>query len=155
VVESGRPLFSIGAVARMLDLTAATLRTWEARYGLVTPERSGGGQRLYSRDQVEQLRYVRRQVEAGCRPAEAHRLLSERLARGDRPDVARMRVLLARSGPDAARVLGELVGGRAPEALRACTGETPVVLVDPGGFGLEEISDRLRASGAEIVPLDS
>ena len=78
----GRPLFSIGAVARMLDLSAATIRTWESRYGLVLPERSQGGQRLYSRSQVEQLRFVCRQIEAGRRPAEAHRLLHDRLARG-------------------------------------------------------------------------
>ncbi|HEU5363724.1 MAG TPA: MerR family transcriptional regulator [Gaiellaceae bacterium] len=80
--ESGRPLFSIGAVARMLDLSAATIRTWEARYRLVAPERSQGGQRLYSRAQVEQLRFVCGQIGAGRRPAEAHRLLRERLARG-------------------------------------------------------------------------
>ena len=39
------PLFSIGAVARMLDLSAATIRTWETRYGDVVPQRSQGGQR--------------------------------------------------------------------------------------------------------------
>jgi DNA-binding transcriptional MerR regulator len=82
VGESGRPLFSIGAVARMLDLTAGTIRTWESRYGLVTPGRSQGGQRLYTRSQVEQLRFVCRQIEGGRRPGEAHRILQERLAGG-------------------------------------------------------------------------
>ena len=47
------PVYSIGAVARMLDIPPATLRTWEERYGLPTPERSPGGHRLYSRDQTE------------------------------------------------------------------------------------------------------
>ena len=56
MAERTVPLFSIGAVARMLDLSAATIRTWETRYGYVVPQRSKGGQRLYSRDQVDQLR---------------------------------------------------------------------------------------------------
>ena len=80
----GRPIFSIGAVARLLELAPATIRTWEARYGLVAPSRSAGGQRLYSREQVEHLQFVKRLVADGSKPAEAHRLLAERLARRER-----------------------------------------------------------------------
>jgi hypothetical protein len=29
------PIYSIGAVERMLDIPAATIRNWEERYGLV------------------------------------------------------------------------------------------------------------------------
>jgi CheY-like chemotaxis protein len=51
------------------------------------PERSAGGQRLYSQDQVERLRYVASQVARGLSAADAHRLLSEREAGGPRaPD---------------------------------------------------------------------
>ncbi len=49
----------------MLELPVATIRNWEQRYAAVVPERSAGGQRLYSRDQVEQLRYVASQVARG------------------------------------------------------------------------------------------
>ena len=72
---TGPPLYSIGAVARMVDVPAATLRTWEERYGLPLPERSPGGHRLYSRDQVEQLRFVKAKLGEGMAPADAHRLL--------------------------------------------------------------------------------
>ena len=41
--------YSIGAVARMVRVPPATLRTWEERYGIVQPVRSEGGHRLYSR----------------------------------------------------------------------------------------------------------
>ena len=34
--------YSIGAVARMVRVPPATLRTWEERYGLVEPVRSAG-----------------------------------------------------------------------------------------------------------------
>ena len=41
------------------------------------PARSSGGQRLYSRDQVDQLSFIRNQIEQGLQPADAHRLLAQ------------------------------------------------------------------------------
>ena len=73
--SAARPVYSIGAVARMLDVRASTLRSWEERYGVVVPDRSKGSQRLYSRDQVEQVRFLVDQVQAGLQAGEAHRLL--------------------------------------------------------------------------------
>jgi len=70
-------IYSIGAVARMLGVPAQTLRAWEDRYQQIVPARSSGGQRLYSRDQVDQLSFIRNQIELGLQPADAHRLLAE------------------------------------------------------------------------------
>ena len=78
-------VYSIGAVARMLDLPASTLRAWEERYEVVVPVRSGGAQRLYSRSQVEQLRFLKAQIEEGMSAADAHRLLAQELATGRLP----------------------------------------------------------------------
>src|ERR1700749_146008 len=79
-VEPGDvPIYSIGAVERMLGLTTSTLRNWEERYGLIRPQRSPGGHRLYTRDQVEQLSFVAAQLELGLNPAQAHRVLATRL----------------------------------------------------------------------------
>jgi DNA-binding transcriptional MerR regulator len=103
------PVYSIGAVERMLGIAAATVRNWEERYGLVTPERSPGGHRLYTRSQVDQLRFVKERVDGGLQPAEAHRLLGERLEPGGgfRPademePGARLLILLAERDPYAA-----------------------------------------------------
>ena len=74
-----RPIYSIGAVARMLRLEPAMLRAWEERYGVIVPARSEGGQRLYSRDDLELLRFVVDAMEGGATAAEAHRLLGEHL----------------------------------------------------------------------------
>ena len=62
--ESGgnRGVYSIGAVARMLGVPAATIRNGEERYATVVPERSEGGHRLYSRDQVDDLRFLATEV---------------------------------------------------------------------------------------------
>ena len=77
--SGGRPIYSIGAVASMLGVETPTLRVWEERYGVVVPTRSQGAQRVYSRDELERLRFVVDLVEAGTTPADAHRLLAERL----------------------------------------------------------------------------
>jgi len=78
--ESGRrPIYSIGAVAKMLGSDTATLRAWEDRYGVVIPERTSGGQRVYSRDELERLRFVVTAIEGGETAADAHRLLAEHL----------------------------------------------------------------------------
>src|SRR3954447_18515629 len=134
MAERGIPLFSIGAVARMLDLSAATIRTWETRYGDIVPQRSEGGQRLYSRDQVDQLRFVRDEVAGGRRPGEAHRLLAERVARGDSFGGTRLKVLLAESRLGAATGLRELLGGDAFEVVLAtdpATAERAFQELDP------------------------
>ena len=82
-------IYSIGAVARMLGVSPQALRAWEDRYQQVVPARSDGGQRIYSRDQVDQLRFIRDQIEAGLQPADAHRLLAERREEDSRPGAVR------------------------------------------------------------------
>jgi CheY-like chemotaxis protein len=103
------PVYSISAVERMLSVPAATLRNWEERYSLVRPERSAGGHRLYTRAHVEQLRFVKERIDEGSKPAEAHRLLAERLDNGgdlrlesDREPEVRLLILLAERDPSAA-----------------------------------------------------
>ena len=83
--EDDQGVYSIGAVAKMLDLPASTLRAWEERYEVVIPSRSVGSQRLYSRSQVEQLRFLKEQIETGASAADAHRLLAQALAAGRLP----------------------------------------------------------------------
>jgi DNA-binding transcriptional MerR regulator len=77
------PVYSIGAVERLVGIPAATIRNWEDRYGLIKPERSQGGHRLYSRGQVEQLRFIKRELARGLQPADAHRVLAEGMESGE------------------------------------------------------------------------
>jgi DNA-binding transcriptional MerR regulator len=77
--EQDEAVYSIGAVARMLDIPTSTLRAWEDRYSVITPLRSEGSQRLYSRAQVEQLRFIKSRLDAGASTADAHRLLAQEL----------------------------------------------------------------------------
>jgi CheY-like chemotaxis protein len=68
------PIYSIGAVSSMVNVPAATLRTWEDRYAVVEPSRSAGGHRLYSRSDVEKLRLFAERVQGGMSPGDAQRL---------------------------------------------------------------------------------
>jgi DNA-binding transcriptional MerR regulator len=112
MTSPNRPIYSIGAVAHMLDTPTATLRAWEERYGVIVPERGDGTHRLYTREQVEQLRYVKSQIGAGMSAADAHRLLADELAAGRLPGgtrretgEARPLVLIAERDPYAAELV--------------------------------------------------
>lgn len=59
------PLHPIGVVAQRTGLTPDVLRVWERRYGVVTPERTDTGQRLYSDADVERLRLLSKATAAG------------------------------------------------------------------------------------------
>jgi len=48
----------IGEVGRLTGLRPGTLRNWEERYRLLTPARTAGGTRLYSRDDVKRIREI-------------------------------------------------------------------------------------------------
>jgi MerR family transcriptional regulator, light-induced transcriptional regulator len=79
------PLLPMRHVIRRTGLTADVLRAWERRHSVVTPERSEGGQRLYTERDVERLKLLHRCVLAGhsigriasLDEAELSRLLSE------------------------------------------------------------------------------
>lgn len=107
--QGSQPVYSISAVARMVGVPGATLRTWEERYALVVPDRNAGGHRLFSRGQVEQLRFVKMRMAEGMSAADAHRLLAERMGTG-LPMVAagghppRLLILLAERDPYAAEL---------------------------------------------------
>ncbi|MGD2216263.1 MAG: MerR family transcriptional regulator [Gemmatimonadales bacterium] len=70
----------IQVVVRRTGLTADVLRAWEKRYGVVEPGRSEGGRRLYSDQDVERLRLLRRVTGAGRRISQIAGLATEELA---------------------------------------------------------------------------
>jgi DNA-binding transcriptional MerR regulator len=52
------PTYNLKAVVHETGLTPATLRAWERRYGLLKPQRSPGGHRLYTQDEIEMLKWL-------------------------------------------------------------------------------------------------
>ncbi|MFN8064039.1 MAG: MerR family transcriptional regulator [Vicinamibacterales bacterium] len=68
--------FLISVAARMLGMHPQTLRKYE-RLGLVQPSRTVGSMRVYTRDELDRLKVIKRLVDdAGINLAGVQRLLS-------------------------------------------------------------------------------
>jgi len=163
-------VYSMGAVVRMLGIPAATLRTWEERYAIVLPGRSGGGHRLYSRDQIDQLSFVRDEVERGTTPGDAFRLLDARMADYARrhPDDVSVLIVLAERDAYAAefseyflRTEGYecIVALDADLVLQNLEGRTPslfvVDLLISGGSGLRLCQEVKRRGPTPVLAISA
>ncbi|MGH7765134.1 MAG: MerR family transcriptional regulator [Candidatus Dormibacteraceae bacterium] len=168
-------IYSIGAVAAMLDVPATTLRAWEERYAVISPHRSEGSQRLYSMAQVEQLRFIKSQLEKGASAADAHRLLAQELAAGTTPAAGsegsgdgRPLVLQAERDPYAADLTDYFLrteGYDVVTALDATQAQLQfqerspqVVLLDlliSGGAGFRLLSEFVSKGTAHIVAVSA
>ena len=74
-MDVDQDLFFISMAARMLGMHPQTLRKYE-RLGLVQPSRTIGSMRLYSREELERLKLIKRLVDdAGINLAGVQRLL--------------------------------------------------------------------------------
>tara|TARA_B100000678_G_scaffold256212_1_gene234384 strand:- start:437 stop:763 length:327 start_codon:yes stop_codon:yes gene_type:complete len=62
--QDDAPIYTISQVATLLGMQQAALRRLDDE-DIVSPERSDGGQRRYSRNEVERLREVQDLTEAG------------------------------------------------------------------------------------------
>jgi PAS domain-containing protein len=62
---------TLKAVSRRTGIPAATLRTWERRYGFVHPSRSASGYRLYGEKEIARVLKVKYLLEQGVRIGEA------------------------------------------------------------------------------------
>jgi DNA-binding transcriptional MerR regulator len=172
--QDSRPIYGIGAVARLLGITPSTIRTWEERYGMVSPQRSPGGRRLYSRDEVDRLRYVKMKVDEGLQPADAHRLLAEQGGAGpvERAEKGSRRplILLVERDPYATDLLEYFlrsegydidVATDAAEAENKVVGLSPqltiIELLLSGGEGVHlcrRLKERSAASVLAVSTLD-
>jgi DNA-binding transcriptional MerR regulator len=63
----------IGEFARRVGVSAAVLRAWERRYGLLEPIRSAGGFRLYTAEDAERVGRMQQGLDQGLSAAEAAR----------------------------------------------------------------------------------
>jgi len=75
-IDVDQDLFFISMAARMLGMHPQTLRKYE-RLGLVQPTRTIGSMRLYSREELQRLKLIKRLVDdGGINLAGVQRLLS-------------------------------------------------------------------------------
>jgi MerR family transcriptional regulator, light-induced transcriptional regulator len=72
--------FRIGELSRRSGVSPDLLRAWERRYGLLSPERSPGGLRLYSEEDLLRVQAMQQQLAAGLAAAEAAAVATSRQA---------------------------------------------------------------------------
>lgn len=79
------PLYNLKAVVQQTSLKPDTLRAWERRYGVPAPERSEGGHRLYSRRDIEIIRWLMARQREGLSISRAVELWQQLEASGRDP----------------------------------------------------------------------
>lgn len=114
----------IGELSRRTEVAPDTLRAWERRYGLLRPQRSAGGFRLYDRGDEARVVAMQALIASGHSAGEAARLaLSEEPTRGAGPrtgdsSAARLRAALERfDDVDANALLDEALATLSVEAV--------------------------------------
>ncbi|MBA2955906.1 MerR family transcriptional regulator [Nocardioides sp. MAH-18] len=89
--ERSRGVFAISVAAEMVSMEVQNLRVYERR-GLLEPDRTSGGTRLYSADDIDRLHRIRDLLAAGLNLAGiAHVLALEDRVRSLEAQVARLR----------------------------------------------------------------
>jgi PAS domain S-box-containing protein len=68
---------TLKAVSMRTGIPAATLRTWEHRYGFMRPRRSSAGYRLYGADEIARIEQVKYLVSQGVRVGAAMKAVIE------------------------------------------------------------------------------
>lgn len=72
--DENRPLFTVGQVSEMLEVQQAFLRRLD-EFAVVSPSRSPGGQRRYTRNEIVIVRYVVELVDDGLTLPAVRRVL--------------------------------------------------------------------------------
>jgi DNA-binding transcriptional MerR regulator/methylmalonyl-CoA mutase cobalamin-binding subunit len=89
---AAEPVYNIKAMAQRTGVPADTVRAWERRYGIPRPERTPGGQRLYSERDLAVISWLRERTEEGMTISQAISLLeavgAERIAAAPASEVA-------------------------------------------------------------------
>ena len=98
-MDNQAPTFNLKAVVRETGLKPDTLRAWERRYGLPEPDRTNGGHRLYSQEDIDILKWLIGRQDEGMSISRAVELFRRLRAEGEKP--------LAQAKADAAQGGGQ------------------------------------------------
>lgn len=79
------PIYNLKAVVQETGLKADTLRAWERRYGVPTPQRTDSGHRLYSQYDIDILKWLIERQDEGMSISRAIELLNRLEEEGKNP----------------------------------------------------------------------
>ncbi|OLO04139.1 MerR family transcriptional regulator [Salinicola socius] len=75
--SSAAPLYPIREVSRLTGVNSVTLRAWERRYGLIRPQRTPKGHRLYGRDDIERVERILQWLNRGVPVSQVRELIDQ------------------------------------------------------------------------------
>jgi MerR family transcriptional regulator, light-induced transcriptional regulator len=136
----------IGELARRTGVSVELLRAWEQRYGLLSPERSAGGFRLYSAADEARVRRMTALIASGVSASEA-----AARATNDEP-LAPSGAATEELGAELRAALDRFDGEAAHDALDRllATVSTDVVIADILVPLLHELGDRWEAGRVTV-----
>ena len=79
------PTFNMKVVVKETGLKPDTLRAWERRYGIPSPERTKGGHRLYTQHEIDMLKWLVTRQDEGMSISHAVDLWNQLQAEGTDP----------------------------------------------------------------------
>jgi MerR family transcriptional regulator, light-induced transcriptional regulator len=144
------PLLRIGELSRRHGVSPDLLRVWERRYGLLEPERSPGGFRLYTPSDEERVRAMRRGLAQGLSAAVAARMALRAPAPSAGPDPA---MALSSGQAELARTLESFSDVEAQAVLDGlfATFSVATVLRDVVLPYLRDVGDRWEAGELTVA----
>lgn len=147
------PTYRIGAVSRLTQIPAETLRVWERRYEVVEPRRAGGQTRLYTRDDVERLTRIKQLVDRGHAISTVASLSFEELESRLREHHERGAAALRPEGSSEAvqaAFIGETVAPLARSGAADLDGVEVVGAVDD----IEDADEALLSTNPRVIVLE-
>jgi len=72
-------LYSIGEVAERCNINPVTLRAWQRRYGLLKPQRTEGGHRLFDEDDIQRIEEIKSWIQKGTPVSKVRPLLESEI----------------------------------------------------------------------------
>ncbi len=149
--------YRIGTVANLTGLHHHTIRAWERRYGAIEPERTPGGSRLYSDEDVERLQLMKAITECG-EPISAVAHLDNQEVRERLRRLAGLRAPAGEpvESPDAMPMTPRVavLGVTLAEQFRSNPGVSAQLPVVAREAHPESFADSLRDKQADVLILD-
>ncbi|GAB2727621.1 MerR family transcriptional regulator [Halomonas garicola] len=71
------PLYPIREVSRLTGVNSVTLRAWERRYGLIRPQRTPKGHRLYAQDDITRIERILQWLNRGVPVSQVADLINQ------------------------------------------------------------------------------
>lgn len=84
-----KPLYAIREVADITGVKPVTLRAWQRRYGLIQPHRTDKGHRLFSEQDVEQIRQIQSWLAKGVSIGKVAILMKSTAVASDSEDIVK------------------------------------------------------------------